>query len=164
MNNRTLNIVLITAMVIIWGLVGRKLFLNYGSGVGEIEQVVDVPKIDFKVVQKDTFILLRVERDPFLGAKGISASELGVRNTSSTNKIKNQNIPESFAKLQWPKVKYYGFVKNSTSLNKLVLLNINNKLYRVKMKSAIDGLIVRKVFKDSVELEFKKELKFFKKE
>jgi len=70
-------------------------------------------------------------------------------------KVNPQPIPPK----PWPVVKYFGFVKKTTNAAGLCLLTIDNKLVKVEQFQAYDGIQIKSIFKDSLIVQFKDELK-----
>ena len=150
-------------MAVIWGLVGRKIFLN-ATAPDEVAALDTGPIQELKPIVKDTFSLIELDRDPFLGivSRNRESRLSGVsknRNTKPANKNNKKEV------VKWPQVTYFGLVKKGSSKNELALVKINNKTYHVKKNDLIDETIkIRKVFRDSIEIQFNKEKKHFKKQ
>ena len=66
--------------------------------------------------------------------------------------------------LKWPSINYYGLVKRKSSKNELVLLKVSGKTYYANKRDKIGELTLKRVMRDSIELEYNNERKFFKKQ
>lgn len=161
MNKKRLNIVLLVLMAIIWGLVGRRLFLNANATASDVVTAQVQPTATYKTIAKDTFKLEHLERDPFLGV----VRNYTIASTKSSKKS-NQTAPNKKEKavIKWPTVNYYGLVKKASSKQPLALLKINNITHYAKAKDVIEEVTVLKVTRDSIALQFEKEKKYIKKQ
>ena len=62
--------------------------------------------------------------------------------------------------INWPNITYYGYIKSKDKIEELILVKIDNQLYKLRKNSNINGLIINKVYKDSIEVSFNKNKKF----
>jgi len=161
MAKKLLNGVLILILIVTWVFVGKKVFYMVGNkGTEKINYSSSVSTAENPVFSKDTFNLIHIQRDPFLGSiskgkKKVSLNQNKVHkiiNTDITNKNLNSVIT-------WPKLKYFGYMKGGGSQQKLVLIKINNKLHRLRAKEEIEEIYVSSVYADSVILKKGKEYK-----
>jgi len=160
---KTLNIILLIAVLGLWGSAGYKFLRNYffmdTATVSSPE-----PEINFNgiITQRDTFLLEPVNHDPFLNKLSTIQNELEketpkkkYKPVSQVNKIKQPTaIPV------WPDVSYYGFIKSGQN-KELALLKINGNLFRLHKGDSKDGIVVKEVYRDSVKVDFKKERRNF---
>lgn len=161
MNKKKLNLVLILFLVVIWGLVFNKFFNATKSNTNSVPLAVTTNSVPVLVIQKDTFDLREVPRDPFLGKIQVKVKKKTNRVASTTLKPKKK-LKINKKKLQkkvWPKLKFYGFVKGQNRSSMLCLIKVNNKFYKKREKENIEELILKKVFKDSLIAEYKGETK-----
>ncbi len=167
MNKKVLNSVLIIFMLVIWAIVFNKIFDFFGNNEQEEQAqfaattIVD-PRINFS---KDTFNLKEIARDPFLGrytssgkrrqkvtAQKTKQTGIGKTNNKTSRNTKNSLVP-------WPKCSYHGYVRGVKSTSELVLIKINNKFYKVREGDMVDGMLIKKVFRDSIRIKRNKENK-----
>ena len=59
--------------------------------------------------------------------------------------------------ISWPQLQYFGYIKSNTQ--ELVLLKIDSKLHKLKLNDEVNGLIVKKKYKDSIEVFFNSQSK-----
>lgn len=160
MNKKTLNIILLVFMTIIWGLVGRRLFLNANATAPDVVTAQVQPTTTYKAIAKDTFSLEHLDRDPFLGV----VRNYTVTTTKSTKKGNPVPTKKGPPGIKWPTVNYYGLVKKASSKQPLALLKINNKTHYVKARDVIEEVKILTVTRDSIALQFRKEKKYIKKQ
>ena len=163
---KKINIVLILVVAGLWGTVGYRFISNYLSS--DISDNIMGTKNNYTaklVTQRDTFLMERIARDPFLnrGVAEASISKQSVvpkRNSNSTvNKVQ---LPKPVPQVKyWPEIQYLGYMKSGKE-NEVVLLKINGQLMRMRKGESRNDLTIHTVYKDSVAVLFNKEKKFFK--
>lgn len=158
---KRINIILILAVIGLWGTVIYRAINQYLFSKKNIENITP-SRVNFnsKLMTKDTFLLEVIPRDPFLNKKNYSTIPIQKKIFRNNQAIKkNIQILNKKEASIWPVVLYYGYIKGK---REIALLNINKKLYRLGINEQKDGLIVRKIYKDSVEVTYNKEKKIFK--
>ena len=161
MNKKTLNIILVVLMAVIWGLVGSRLFLNANATTTNASNTIIQPTTTYKALAKDTFQLEYLERDPFLG--NVGKYNISPSNTANKKSVKGANKKGSVA-IKWPAVSYFGLVKKASNKQPLALLKVNNKTQYVKAKDVIEEIKILKITRDSIALQFQNEKKYIKKQ
>lgn len=159
MQKKHLNTILIIVVVAIWGGLVYKFARPFFSSN---QTIISVPKEAFSqkethIHSKDTFELAILTHDPFLAKTYYKSTSSKVTSKKTTKK---KSKPK---KLVWPKISYLGFVKAQINKNKLGLIRINKKLYKVRSKDKVATMDVLKVTNDSIGLKLGNEKKFFKK-
>lgn len=165
MTKKKINIILILVVLGLWGTVGYKALNRQFTGNEMIlEKQNQIKNITINQINKDTFKLEKINRDPFLNTVVETVFPIPKKEIISNYKpIKKTNIPfisVNNSNMSWPELTYYGYVK--TKDQELVLLKINSKLYRLKLNELTNGLIVKKKYKDSVQISFNAENKIIK--
>lgn len=157
---KRINIILILAVIGLWGTVIYRAVNQYLFSKKNIEITPSRVHFYSKLMTKDTFLLEVIPRDPFLNKKNYSAipiqKKIFLNNPVIKKSIQILNKREASI---WPVVLYYGYIKGK---REIALLNINKKLSRLGINEQKDGLIVRKIYKDSVEVNYNKEKKIIK--
>jgi len=105
----------------------------------------------------DTFSIVANYRDPFLG-KMISINK-PVFN-SLTKIAKTQKTIQS---VQWPLIVYNGMIKNQKSNKQVVMVQINGQSNLMREKEIFAGIELMKIYKDSIEVGYQKQMKIIKK-
>ncbi|QQX76512.1 MULTISPECIES: hypothetical protein [Aequorivita] len=158
MNKQLLNKILIFFLILIWSILGYKLISNF---VGKEKVVGKTIKLanygsEKHEEKKKIFVFTEIVRDPFLGNIIVTDNKKQPLVINKEKSPKQINI--------WPSIQYFGFVRGEMSDNPLALLKINNQLERIRQGSRIDGLYIKDIYSDSIQLVFGKEKKIFVKE
>lgn len=161
---KNINIVLILVVLGLWGTVGYKTINQYFFPKNQI----DVTSATYsgntiKIAEKDTFELKPIARDPFL-SRSLVVTEKPKTIVVRTVRPSQPTLPkEPKYTAPFPTINYYGYIKSTDKKNELVLLKINSKLNKVRLNDNIEGLIVKKIFKDSIQVSYNGEIKSFRK-
>lgn len=112
---------------------------------------------------KDTFLLVLPNKDPFLDVK-FSRTNLNPTNDMGSvglNKKINQSPPIKVLpqKTLWPKIQYYGFVKNRTKDHQLCVISVDNKLQKMAIGESFNNLKILDASIDSLKIQFLGEIK-----
>ena len=164
MQKKRLNIILILAVLGLWGsVIYKSLNRFFPSERNGFVNVNQSQSLDFKKIRKDTFLLKKLNRDPFLDKALAEVPKIVVnRNTKPViiNKTPNNRPIIKVKEIIWPQVFYYGYIKSQQKTDELILVKIDNKLLKVRKNENIEGLNIKRVYKDSIEVVFNKEKKF----
>lgn len=160
---KIINIILIIVVLSLWGTVIYKYIDRLFYSETENSEVLELNDFDFDdllLVKKDTFDLKELGRDPFLDKIKIKKIDQDggerVKQKSISNVIENTEKKQN---ISFPSVEYYGYIKSKEKKEELILIKINQKLERVRLKSNVDGLLIEKIYKDSLTVKFGKEIK-----
>ena len=152
--------ILIPLNIAIWGFFIYRFYTAYNE-TGEPETTEKIA--DFKIEElKDSihYQLALNYKDPFL--KDVEKPKYN-SNPSSTNNSSsnNQNIAKVKNVVKTPTVavvkpltdiKYLGLVKNNTTGQTTALVSINGKSHLVKKGDVVDGIIVKNISNEMIEL------------
>ena len=165
MNKKKINIVLIIAVLAIWGI----LIYRFVGG----HFFTDAPEISFQptaingqpiFTKKEKHDIAIHERDPFLSKHDYIRYNYPSNSGAKQSNNPNNKVDNSKAPVQWPNIKYLGFVKQKKSRRPLILLQINNKFYRKRPnENLIGGVKIMKFYNDSIKLKLKGEIKVISK-
>lgn len=158
---KAINIVLIIVVLSLWGTVSYK-YINRFFGSDELAYNLpnDYNYGTVSIIKKDTFLLEPLAKDPFLN-KVFSKPKQPTQIVTTSPKIKTEPKPKEA--ILFPSVQYFGYIKSKDKKEELILVKINNRLERVRLNSTIDGLVIKKIYKDSVTVFFNNETRSFKK-
>lgn len=163
MQKKRLNIILILAVLGLWGsVIYKSLNRFFPSENYNSKNLNSIQSFDIKKITKDTFSLQKLSRDPFLDKPLVSEKPNNVVVQKALSQIKktNHTVPTvSKPALVWPQVSYYGYIKSQQKIEELVLVKIDNRFLKVRKNQNVDGLIIKRIFKDSIEIGFNKEKK-----
>lgn len=155
MAKKKINIILIIVVLGLWGTVGFKTINRYfGDNTVLANAEIQSKNVSLKRIDKDTFALEKINRDPFLN-KQFQEQTAPVKLVSYHTPIKKAPaiVPKQpIANVNWPTLKYFGYLKSKDQ--ELVLLRIDSKLHKLKLNDPVDGLVVKRKFKDSIEVIF----------
>ncbi len=156
MNKKYLNITLIVLLVIIWSSVFYKYF---GGKKATRENLYSINITSNKTkkhgVPKDTFQLKLVNRDPF-GVSKRKKNNVSKPSISKTIKKVKQTLNKNII---WPAISYHGFVKSENSTTRLILLKIDNRIYRKREKDMVRDVSLVKAYNDSLIVSFNNDIK-----
>lgn len=142
---------LLGAVIIIWGIISYQIFKMLTPDTLDNDIPIKKTKTIAKINKKDTFIILPIERDPFLGK--LYKKSISTKPNKKTI-VKKETI--------WPSIRYLGIVAdNSTTSDKIHIIEINGQQYLAKQKDTIRGIKLIKTFNDKISLLYKGDSKIF---
>lgn len=156
MKNKKLLYVLIPAVIFIWGAIIYKIVIGLSGSDGNSFQEIKMNEIKSNEVSNDTFSINPTYRDPFSGKRVKNSNPIS---GSFTNQLSTNPSPQT----KWPEIIYGGIVKNQKSNKQLVIIQINGQSNTIKIGETYNGVMLTRVFKDSIEVKFGKEKKYVKK-
>ncbi|MEZ0128978.1 hypothetical protein AB9T88_04015 [Flavobacterium sp. LBUM151] len=164
MAKKKINIILVIVVLALWGTVGYRAINRQFSGNEIIlEKPNQLGNITLNQINKDTFQLEKINRDPFLN-KEFQTVVSPIRKTYAAHSPVKKNVAPVIAKPQpnmnWPVLKYYGYLKSKDQ--ELILLKIDSKLCKLKLNDPVNGVIVKKKYKDSIEVFFNAQTKIIR--
>jgi hypothetical protein len=104
-----------------------------------------------KIKQKESFELLPIENDPFLGTAYVKP------------KLKNSTPKTQNPETNWPNIQYLGLVQNTNSKDKVFVVTINGQQQVVKKGETINEITVLKGDDESLSLRFQGKTQVFQK-
>ncbi|MDP2684157.1 MAG: hypothetical protein Q8P20_03805 [bacterium] len=165
MNKKTINHILLIFVICIWGLLLYNLFNGMFFSPNKIVSN-QIAKSNLTLPQKltkDTILLKQLQRDPFLDIYENKLPERRV-NKVAKNKLAKKNLPKRVDNVKWPQIKYLGYIMDSKSKEPLIIIKIENKIYRKKLHQVIvENLQISSFLSDSIKIKFNGEEKIFKK-
>lgn len=147
--NRKTLVFLIPVVALIWGMVIYKIV----NTLSEEETVIPFvrTKLDdhtFKV-EKDTFSLIALDRDPFLGIK-----------YSRKKNVKQKVVSKK--EIDWPTIEYLGMVSDSDTKSGIYLLSVRGRSHFLQKGDEVDSIKLVKVSQNKVWLKYKNRTRVFK--
>ncbi|OMQ11322.1 hypothetical protein [[Flexibacter] sp. ATCC 35103] len=166
MGKKKINIILILIVLGLWGTVGYKIINKQFSNNKTISKKQDqIDNIAINQINKDTFVLEKLSHDPFLTKEYqttiLSLKEITTDRIPLKKAIYHAPIKTN-SSVKWPLLKYYGYILSKERNNEVVLLKIDSKLYKLKLNTPLNGLIIKKKYKDSIEVYFNSETKIIR--
>jgi hypothetical protein len=162
MKNKKMLYILIPGTLIVWGLIILRIVNNMHSTTDTAtkQNVILVPSEEIVI---DTFSINPTYRDPFLGKTVQHHSPGDGGNAVAAKPVIPRQPAAITVPTPWPAITYNGIIKNQISNKEMVLLEINGQGYTMKVGETVNGVVLVKAFRDSVELLFSKEKKFIHK-
>ena len=159
MPKKKLNIVLVAALLLIWGLVMYKLFWKEAdsSAIEEADFMMATENLESAV--PDTIILDLSYRDPFLGKAPRKAKKHVSRSTPQTTSVrkdkkkivKHINQPEA---VKWPSITYSGMIENSNDSRKVAIVNIDNQSHLLAPGDTANQIMLASMNRDSIRVNW----------
>lgn len=165
MAKKKINIILILVVLGLWGTVGyRSLYRQFSADEVLLEKQNQTKNITISQINKDTFELEKINRDPFLN-KQFQNTVIIRKHVSGSSSVKKIIAPVNkkvVLNIDWPTLTYYGYIASKERNEDLILLKIDSKLHKLKLNDPVNGLIVKKKYKDSIEVFFNSQIKIIK--
>ena len=166
LKNKKAIYILIPLNIFIWCYLGYSIYSGLKEDdLPEISNNSSTIKLD-ELKDSVAYKLSLNYKDPFLreGEKSKVYSSNGSGNNNTNHNPSPKNIPvktPSVAAIVKPQteIKYLGLVKNNTTGNSTALLTVNGKSYLVKKGDVIEGISVRNITNEVIELKEGKNLK-----
>lgn len=161
MTKKHLNSSLFILLLVIWGAVIYKHFGKSPKSHGELlnqpfESVTKNESQSFK----DTFKLKITNKNPFKTTK--KTRQISSNDSKTVIKKARATKTTVISKETWPKISYHGYVKGDRKSTKLVLLKVDNKLYRKRENETVHDIILMKAYNDSLIIRLNNNTKTIK--
>lgn len=169
---KKVNIILLLVVLSLWGTVAWRSLKNFFYQPSEIENTTLYQSININKIEKDTFKLQKLNRDPFLQKSIVTAtSNVGYSGYKKTLKNSGKGNLSSFQKPQikkiekseMPIIKYIGYIKSTHQKEEMVILKINEIIKRVVVGRKNNDILIKKIYKDSVQIVYLKKTIIVKK-
>jgi hypothetical protein len=163
MKNKGLTYVLLIVVGIIW----YNVFFRIKDNLMTEDSPV-VPSLQQKQsiisLTRDTFELHANYRDPFRSSKKEASVSTEQIPQPTQPIIHLPKVVEPPKPRRWPKMKYYGIVKNQHAKSPLCIISIDNMLFNLREgEEAYDRIVVKKIYGDSVLIVQEKHKRILKK-
>jgi hypothetical protein len=164
MAKKRINIVLLLLVLGLWGTVGYKTISQYFMPKKVIVNDQNFNNnIKINEIKKDTFELALINRDPFLNKQNTTPVVAKPPVAAIVRpKIITPPIIKEKPVVIWPLISYYGYIKSKEKIQELIMVKIDNRLYKLRKNDEVQGVVIKKVYHDSVEVYFNKETKVLK--
>lgn len=158
---KNINIILILAVSGLWGTVIFKYIKQFFQDEKADLSLTATSNIILpKEVKRDTFHLVALPVDPFL--KKAYTPQPPTQHMVVTQKINRQPkkvspTPVIKEVTPFPEIHYYGFIKSKDKTEELILIKVNNTLYKTRPNADCQGVVIKKIYRDSIEVKFEKQ-------
>jgi len=151
LKNKTKTSVLGLLVLGIWGTIGYKIISGINPTQPSSDNSLVTPDFALEYTkEKDSFKIINLDRDPFLGTILVSKK---TNKTVLGSKKKEVNFPE---------VVYKGILETNGSNNRIFILSINNKEYLLKKGQIADSVKLNYGNTKSVRVSYKNTSKTIK--
>jgi hypothetical protein len=151
MRNKKMIFILLALVIIVWGTIVYRIYFTFNKE--EIKYINTVKPLYMSKDSTENFTVVANYRDPFLDEEKRDKPQVA---TLRKPVVKPQQV-------NWPTIRYGGIIKNRMSSKQLVLLTVNGREKIIRVRENADGVILSKIFKDSVEVIYEKEKKVIRK-
>lgn len=163
MKNKRLTYILLPAALIVWGIIFFRVF-KFTQPEEEESNLPFVLSPKKALITKEDSLTLQLNyKDPFLkntlSYSSDVETELPKENTASVS-VEKPKANSVF----WPSIKYFGLVKKKGADKEIGLISINGQSHIVSKGQALEGLLVKEFYRDSILLVLGKDSRFITKE
>jgi hypothetical protein len=162
MKNKKTAWILLPAVLLIWGLLGWKIYAAMKDDVPPTFTASTTPApVTHEAVVPDTYQLQLNYPDPFLTTKKTPVRDVRT-SPENPNSTPSPKVLTPVAPAAWPELRYAGLVQSKDGKT-LGFLSVNGQSHFVKANDVIDEIVVQKIWKDSVRVVRGKEKRVVKK-
>ncbi len=155
MNERKRMFILIPILILVWGLV---IYHVYDAVSDDVTPIVQTNEAYVAIPEKLVeFELALNYPDPFLQTAMAKPVVVAKKSPTRTNKRKPEKRVQTVPK---PALRYSGRIENLESNEERHLISVNGNPQIVTLGQEVDGVVLKKVFADSVEFKWNKETIF----
>jgi hypothetical protein len=153
MNKKFINILLIGAVVFIWGFIVFKMIKHSEfSSINDIDSKEYFVDNHFKVLT-DTFTIEANYRNPF------EPSGLNLHTVVNAQSTIKPIITEEKHMVKWPDINYFGLIENNKAGAQFGLISVNNKKIVIKQDDEVYDLKIISIYLDSIKVRLENEIK-----
>lgn len=152
-------------LVIVVGVIWYQVFIRVKSNItAEDGLPVAAQQLDGKkwLSKRETFPLRVNYRDPFTGSLAGMSNEPEPVAQMPLIPVEPPMPKPKPEPPQWPAIRYYGLVRKTSSSTPRTLLTIDGVFYQLKQgDAALDNVLIKKTYRDSVVINYKKQNRTF---
>ncbi|HYI75993.1 MAG TPA: hypothetical protein VEW65_00145 [Chryseolinea sp.] len=154
---KKVNILLICVVVGVWGAIIYKVATRYFTPPSDSVTIsANGNSRPVGIIERDTFVLKPLARDPFLNKSTNPPKRSPARRNAVSSKKQMPAI-----EIRWPSIKYFGYIKSGERKAAMILLKVDNKLHKARVGDIVDNVQVKKIYKDSIGVNFNKKSRTF---
>ncbi len=157
MKNKALTYILLIGVGLIWYNVFMRVKSNFTEDEANLALSSNVQPLS-EITERDTFTLKANYRDPFGGAP---VESTGPAENLPKEEVYKPPVQKKPAPV-WPKIKYYGLVRNKERNNPLAIVSIDGmQLHLRKGEVVYDEISLKSIARDSIKVSWNKLTKTF---
>lgn len=170
LKNKKAIYILIPLNIFIWCYLGYSIYsglkeddlpeISNNSSTIKLDELKDSVNYKLSLNYKDPFLRER-EKSKIYSSNGSSNNNNHSNATPKTIPVK---VPTVAVVKPLTEIKYLGLVKNNTTGNSTALLTVNGKSYLVKKGDVVEGISIKNISNESVELKEGKKSLLIKKD
>lgn len=154
-------------LLVVVGFIYFKLFVRISSNISEDTGIPAGNSDQLQIASikpKQSFKLKANYADPFLKKSGLTTTpktpDGSINNPASA-------LPPPLPKKEkpvvyWPAIKYFGIVQRSSSKKPRALISVDGVMYKIYPNEELfDGLIVKQINREHIQVVYKKETQVF---
>ncbi len=157
MKNKKLTWILLPVVLGVWGMIGWKV---YAAMNAEEDVMVTTDSAPSNVARSsfvpDTYQLALNYRDPFFESKPEKIYQNSSSHQQSETNVIKKTEPQS---VSWPTIIYSGLVRQPQSGKTVAFLSVNGSSQFVNAGDVVNDVAITKVWSDSIEVKFGKEIR-----
>jgi len=151
LNKKKKTYLLITAVLIVWGLIAVKINSALQSKeLLEVETVQNQTFVPITPIEMDSFSIQKIDRDPFLGTF-----------SKPPKKIKRPLRPPP-KPMSLKQITYAGIVQKTHSKTPVFVVNINNRQYIIKKGQTVDSVTLVRGNSSEIVVRYNRQLQTIK--
>jgi hypothetical protein len=159
MTKKSINMVLIVFLLVIWGSIGYTYFVKKEVTQNTVITTANNIPTTY-TIRKDTFELQEI-KNPFKTALVIPKRKTPKTNTNTVRKAQQKQLQKS---VQWPNLQYHGYVMSKGSSKKLGVIKVNGKIIKKREQDMIlETFKIKRIYEDSIQITYNKTSKIIKK-
>ena len=146
MKNKTKTYLLLVAVLVIWSIIGYKIYSSLNPELPEV--VLNDVEASFNPktgIEIDSFSIKTTDRDPFLGTITKKSNKTASLKQNNTTKQEDSN---------WPQITYGGVIKRQNSNEQVFVVTINNTQYVLKKGQKVDYITLVKGDNTSITVRY----------
>ncbi len=157
-------VLLVPLVVIIWGVIGYRIYKTV-KGNTEVKELVTIHNLPVQAVEKKEVYTLKLDySDPFL--KNRRSYSPPVQNTVKAESKPKPVVVKTVKKIpvRWPNIVYHGLIEHKKDHRILYLVEVDGVSHFMHEGQLQDELELVKAYQDSIWVKYKEEdRKTFKK-
>ena len=160
-SNKKLTIILLSVVIIIWGIIIYKIIFEHKSFNND-SNLKKTVKRESTEIKRDDYKLIANYRDPFLWKiKSNQTQQKKREKEKKKDRLTSLRRRSNASRVSWPEIIYGGYIENKGS-NFSIIVNIKNKSYIAVEGNVIEGVEIKEFYKDSILVVYNDEKKIIR--
>ncbi|RYE59597.1 MAG: hypothetical protein EOP48_00365 [Sphingobacteriales bacterium] len=157
MNNKKALIILICAVLTVWGLIVKRIYSTFGKEDNSISYSTSSFSGTLHVISHlDENYILQLRNDPFMSTNTNVDSETEKDDASISSTITASPMP----KTNWPAVSYSGYIHNPKTRKRIAIMFFGEQSLMMDEGDSHKGIKLLLNAVDSVKLSYQNEIRY----